>query len=117
MTGKAGMGTSALRQWTDDDRFAAGREGWDLFLCPDSDDGGVQLQALVDGPDGWPEGAPIPFCDAPGTLPRDDLVWLHVVQRARDGSALHAKALTVLDVLNPSELLRIVRFAAEHGQE
>ena len=69
------------------DQDAAAREGWAVVPCGPSFDGAftAQLQRLNAPPDGHPAFA------------EDRHAWLHVVSRARAGSALHRAALDAVD--------------------
>ena len=87
--------------WLAEDSAAASREGWDLFACSGSDHGDLQLQRF-DCP-AEVECAPDPY-----PFDTDVDVWRHVRMRAASGSALHTKALAILDSVNPGELQRIV---------
>lgn len=86
--------------WTAADHAAAEREGWDLFDCSGSAHGNLQLQRF-DCPDEVAT-APVPY-----PFNSDPDVWRHVRTRAAAGSALHQKALSVLELANPAELRRI----------
>ena len=62
-------------------------EGWDVIDCGTREDGSahIELQRLD-----WPKhGEPV-FQD-------DAAAWKHVVARAREGSALHQRALRIVD--------------------
>lgn len=81
-------------EWTPADRLAALREGWNLWDCEGSDNGRTQL-CRTDSPDGE---------DEPGEpLADDDAAFQLVVAGARAGSALHAKALRLVEKHNPGE--------------
>lgn len=69
------------------DPAAAEREGWGVFDCGPSFEGApqAQLQRLDAPPGGQPA-----FGD-------DHAAWMHVVARARAGSALHRAALDAVD--------------------
>ena len=69
------------------DTAAAAREGWALFDCGPDRDGRPQIQLQREGA---PEDREPPF-------PDDRDAWLHVVTRARAGSALHRAALDAVD--------------------
>jgi hypothetical protein len=62
-------------------------EGWDVFACGCREDGSPRVEIQrIDPPQA---GAPV-FAD-------DNDAWRHVVTRARAGSALHLRALKMVD--------------------
>ena len=69
------------------DNIATSREGWALFNCGPDHEGRPQIQLQREDA---PEDREPPF-----TSDRD--AWLHVVTRARAGSALHRAALDAVD--------------------
>jgi hypothetical protein len=81
--------------WTEEDNFAAAREGWTLSEAED----GVQIQRY----DCAEEHSEDLGIDLP-QLENDRAAWCLVVQGARRGSAVHEKALRLI---GPEEKARI----------
>jgi hypothetical protein len=76
--------------WTIADSDAAKAEGWGIFDCDGNDHGRFQL-CCYDDPD-----IQVAFSS-------DDNAWQHVVDKAREGGALHLKALDFIKTHNPAE--------------
>lgn len=91
-------------EWTIADNLAALREGWNLWDCDGSDDGRTQL-CRTDSPDGEDEP------DEP--LADDDTACRLVLTRANAGSALHLKALQLVEKHNPVEAAAIRQLAGD----
>lgn len=81
-------------EWTVADDNAAMAEGWNLWDCGGSGNGRTQL-CRYDDTEEFPQA--LKFEGG------DEFAWDHVVQKAREGSALHLKALTLVAKHNPTE--------------
>lgn len=89
--------------WTPADIAAASAEGWDIFDCDGHETHPWQLQCFDSLEDsGWPPGKPYPFAN-------DLDAWLHVARKAAEGSALHIRAMAVLQTHSPVEHDSIMR--------
>jgi hypothetical protein len=91
----------AIEGWTLADSKAARAEGWDVWDCDGSENGRFQLCRCDDDPEAE-------RCDATGEMrgaafDDDEGAWRHVVALAREGSALHVKALAFITAQNPIE--------------
>jgi hypothetical protein len=94
--------------WTDADRDAAAREGWDLFDSDGSVNGPLQL-CKFDDPE---EQAAVRGVPVERTWADDNEAWMFVWSTP---SPLHTKALAVLEAENPQEVYAIEKWAREHG--
>lgn len=99
------MTTDTLLTWDFEDQLAAGKEGWDLFSCGDSDHEPFELERVD-----FPDEADLPF-DEP-KFDDDTDAWEHVIEQATAGSPLHNKALAFLMQESPGELVHIAMFRA-----
>lgn len=106
--------------WPIEDQRAAQNEGWDLFFVDGRDEESerqivdgrpyghrpFELQALAE-PEG--EGS---FFDRRGN-PDDVRAQEHVLQRAKEGSARHKRAIAFLSVHSPREYTALMRLKKE----
>lgn len=97
--------------WPRADQEAAGREGWDIFECGDSEHEPFELERLVD-----PASVPELGLDQPA-FEDDPDAWEHVVTMATagDGTDLHNRALLFLAYEAPGELLHVAYWRAGVG--
>lgn len=78
-------------EWPPTYAAASSREGWVLSDADGSVNGRTQLQRL----------------DNPATFLSDREAWVHVVQQASTGSALHQRALDLVMAFNANEAAAI----------
>jgi hypothetical protein len=93
--------------WTDQDRAAAEREGWDIFQCDGSGGGLWQIQKFDDPDD---EVADVITATVGRLWETDEEAWLHIWTVPSD---LHARALAFIRALNPLEWDAITETALE----
>lgn len=79
--------------WTGRDAIEASAEGWDVFDSGGSENGPFQICMRDDMDSGFLT---------------DEEVWQHVVDEAREGSALHRRALDFVREHNPAEYETII---------
>lgn len=96
--------------WDDLDQQLALGEGWDIFECFGNEDGSpYQIQYLV-------EPYLLDYLDYEEPKFDDDSeVWVHIWQKAKEGSLLHHKALEFIYENSPAEYRHIVKWLAEEG--
>lgn len=82
------------------DNTKADGEGWGVFDCDGSDNGPWQIQRD----------------DEAEVFEDDDEAWLHVLRRAKAGSAYHQAALDFVKEHNPIEAANIATFAARYSE-
>jgi hypothetical protein len=94
-----------MTTWTDEDRVAARRQGWDLF---ETDQGSLQIQRL-DDPDAWrSHGVEVQ------TVWEDDTdVWEYLMA---EPTPLHDKALDTIRVEAPVEYRAMRRWVSHSGR-
>lgn len=78
-------------EWPPEYAAASSQEGWVLSDADGSVNGRTQLQRL----------------DNPATFASDREAWVHIVQQARTGSALHQCALDLVAAFNANEAAAI----------